>query len=135
MFASIAAASLVYNQTMTGLTIYVDWQYFLGIIGALIGLAYYANGRFTKIETSMEWLKETVLSIKICSENRTNKVFDADSPIALTTAGRIALYGSGLKAYIDKHKRNLLMHCDNSRRTDPYEFQAYAFRMFMALQL
>jgi hypothetical protein len=83
----------------------------------------------------MEWLKETVLSIKIGSENRTNKVFDADSPIALTPAGRIALYGSGMKAYIDKHKRDLLMHCDNSRCTDPYEFQGYAFRMFMTLQL
>ena len=49
---------------MNGLTIYVDWQYFLGILGALIGLAYYANGRFTKIETTVEWLKETLLEIK-----------------------------------------------------------------------
>jgi hypothetical protein len=49
---------------MNGLTIYVDWQYFLGILGALIGMAYYANGRFTKIETTVEWLKETLLEIK-----------------------------------------------------------------------
>ena len=49
---------------MNGLTIYVDWQYFLGILGALIGMAYYANGRFTKIETTMEWLKATLLEIK-----------------------------------------------------------------------
>jgi hypothetical protein len=49
---------------MNGLSIYVDWQYFLGILGALIGMAYYANGRFTKIETTVEWLKETLLEIK-----------------------------------------------------------------------
>jgi hypothetical protein len=49
---------------MNGLTIYVDWQYFLGILGALIGMAYYANGRFTKIETTVEWLREILLEIK-----------------------------------------------------------------------
>jgi hypothetical protein len=49
---------------MNGITIYVDWSYFLGIVGTLIGIAYYANGRFTKIETTIEWLKETLLEIK-----------------------------------------------------------------------
>jgi hypothetical protein len=49
---------------MNGLIIYVDWQYFLGILGALIGMAYYANGRFTKIETTVEWLKKILLEIK-----------------------------------------------------------------------
>jgi hypothetical protein len=53
-----------FNPAMNGLTIYVDWQYFLGILGALIGMAYYANGRITKIETTIEWLKETLLEIK-----------------------------------------------------------------------
>jgi hypothetical protein len=54
----------VYNRAMTGITIYVDWQYFLGILGALIGLAYYANGRLTKIETTVEWLKTILMEIK-----------------------------------------------------------------------
>jgi hypothetical protein len=49
---------------MNGITIYVDWTYFLGIVGTLIGIAYYANGRFTKIETTVEWLKEILLEIK-----------------------------------------------------------------------
>jgi hypothetical protein len=49
---------------MNGLTIYVDWAYFLGIVGTLIGIAYYANGRFTKIETTIEWLKQILLEIK-----------------------------------------------------------------------
>jgi hypothetical protein len=52
------------NRAMNGITIYVDWTYFLGIVGTLIGIAYYANGRFTKIETTVEWLKEILLEIK-----------------------------------------------------------------------
>jgi hypothetical protein len=54
---------------MNGITIYVDWAYFLGIVGTLIGIAYYANGRFTKIETTIEWLKEILLEIKERLEN------------------------------------------------------------------
>jgi hypothetical protein len=49
---------------MNGIIIYVDWAYFLGIVGTLIGIAYYANGRFTKIETTVEWLREILLEIK-----------------------------------------------------------------------
>ena len=56
---------------MNGLVINVDWPYFLGIIGTLIGIAYYANGRFTKIETTVEWLKQTLLEIKEKLDNRT----------------------------------------------------------------
>jgi hypothetical protein len=55
---------LTYNRAMNGIIIYVDWAYFLGIVGMLIGLAYYANGRFTKIETTVEWLKTILLEIK-----------------------------------------------------------------------
>jgi hypothetical protein len=55
---------LAYNRAMNGMTIYIDWAYFLGIVGTLIGIAYYANGRFTKIETTVEWLKEILLEIK-----------------------------------------------------------------------
>ena len=54
---------------MNGITIYVDWAYFLGIVGTLIGIAYYANGRFTKIETTVEWLKGILLEIKERLEN------------------------------------------------------------------
>ena len=49
---------------MNGITIYIDWPYFLGIVGTLIAIAYYANGRFIKIETTVDWLKDTLLEIK-----------------------------------------------------------------------
>jgi hypothetical protein len=58
---------------MNGITIYVDWAYFLGIVGTLIGIAYYANGRFTKIETTVEWLKELLLEIKARLEEGTEQ--------------------------------------------------------------
>jgi hypothetical protein len=64
ILASMMLPFLAYNPAMNGVTIYVDWQYFLGILGALIGMAYYGNGRFTKIETTVEWLKEILLEIK-----------------------------------------------------------------------
>jgi hypothetical protein len=54
---------------MNGITIYIDWPYFLGIVGTLIAIAYYANGRFTKIETTVEWLKETLLEIRSTLED------------------------------------------------------------------
>ena len=62
---------------MNGITIYVDWAYFLGIVGTLIGIAYYANGRFTKIETTVEWLKQLLLEIKERLEDGTGQPRDS----------------------------------------------------------
>ena len=59
---------------MNEITIYIDWPYFLGIVGTLIATAYYPNGRFTKIETTVEWLKETLLEIKATLED--DMIFD-----------------------------------------------------------
>src|SRR4029077_20631071 len=67
---SMRPPPLAYNGAMNGITIYVDWAYFLGIVGTLIGIAYYANGRFTKIETTVEWLKEILLEIKVRPSGR-----------------------------------------------------------------
>jgi hypothetical protein len=53
---------------MNGLIINMNWEYFLGILGTLIALAYYANGRFTKLETSVEWLKDAMRDLKLSSE-------------------------------------------------------------------
>ncbi len=53
---------------MDGLTITISWEYALGIFGFLIGgpsiVAWYASARFTKLETSMEWVRDTVEDIK-----------------------------------------------------------------------
>ncbi|MET4177838.1 hypothetical protein ABIB99_008972 [Bradyrhizobium sp. LA6.1] len=36
------------------LTININWACFLAALGTLVVLAYYANGRFTKLETNVE---------------------------------------------------------------------------------
>ena len=53
---------------MTNLIINVNWEYFLGIVGTLIALAYYANGRFTKLETSVEWLKDAMRDLNFSAK-------------------------------------------------------------------
>ena len=54
---------------MDGLTINISREYFLGMMGSLIAIAYYTNGRFTALETTVEWLKETVTELMLDSEN------------------------------------------------------------------
>ncbi len=54
---------------MNDLVINVNWEYFLGIVGTLIGLAYYANGRLTKLETSVEWLKDAMRDLTLRAQS------------------------------------------------------------------
>jgi len=114
---------------MNGLAIHINWEYFLGVVGTLIAIAYYTNGRFARIETSIEWLKETIRNFKVSTENTKAKLFDAKSPIALTTRGQRFLKDSGLAAYIDGHKESLIRHCRVDRNAEPYEVQSCSFRL------
>ena len=58
---------------MATLTIQISWEYGLGIIGAIIAgsasIAWYASSRLTALETSMEWVKRTVVELKLAIEN------------------------------------------------------------------
>jgi hypothetical protein len=45
---------------MSELSIHIGWEYFLGLIGTLIGIAYYTNGRLTRLETTVDWVKDTL---------------------------------------------------------------------------
>ena len=115
---------------MNGLVIYINWEYFLGFIGTLIGIAYYANGRLTRLETSVEWLKEALRGLKISAENAATKLFDTGSPVSLTRAGQRVLNESGLKSYIDAHKDELIARCHGKPLSNPYQVQSRAFRLF-----
>lgn len=112
------------------LTINIDWEYFLGIIGTLIALAYYANGRFTRIETNVGWLADTVRDLSIRAENMSAKAFDVRSPIALTQTGEQLLRDSGLKAYIDRNRDELTAELRARAPLDLYTVQENAFRLF-----
>ncbi|MCW2114438.1 hypothetical protein M2210_006372 [Bradyrhizobium elkanii] len=38
---------------MEGITVHIGWEYFLGLLGTLVAVAWYSNGRFTALETEL----------------------------------------------------------------------------------
>src|SRR5712671_3806416 len=112
------------------LTINVTWEYFLGIFGTLIALAYYANGRFTRIETNFDWLADAVRDLTVRTENVSAKAFEIGSPISLTATGEQLLRDSGLKSYIDHRRDNLTTRLRAQAPLDLYTVQESAFLLF-----
>lgn len=126
---------------MEGITIQIDWPYALGIMGSLLAIAWYASGRFSKIETSLEGVKERVKDMKENVSLRIEELktdvnnirlnaFSSNSPISLTEKGWEILNESGLKEYIDTKKDTLLTACSPKKETNPYEVQEHVFTMF-----
>ena len=117
------------------LTINMNWEYFLGLLGTLIALAYYANGRLTRLETNFEWLADAVRDLTIRTENVSTKAFETDSPISLTATGEQLLRDSGLKSYIDHRRDNLTAQLRARAPFDLYTVQESAFRLFDRISL
>lgn len=115
---------------MNGLIIQVDWVFFLGIIGTLILIAWYAGARFTQIETDVHWLKDGIKELKLSASNATKPAYASSSPINLTEIGKEWLGKSGLMDYIETHKEKLLGLCAARRNTNPYEVQQHIFKLF-----
>ena len=118
---------------MTDLVIDISWEYFLGIMGSLVALAFYASGRFSGLETDVGWLKETISELVINAENVRTKLFQNGSPVSLTAAGYHTLQRSGLKSYIDAKKRPLLRALSLGTVSDTYELQRRTFRLLAEL--
>ena len=51
------------------ITINVGWEWALGIFGLLILIAWKGSARFTSLETSMQWVKQTLSELKKAIEN------------------------------------------------------------------
>lgn len=117
------------------LTINVNWEYFLGLFGTLIALAYYANGRLTRIETNVEWLADTVRDLTIRTENISERAFESGSPVSLTGTGEQLLRDSGLKSYIDHRRDELTAQIHARGPFDLYTVQESAFRLFDHMSL
>lgn len=64
---------------MEGITVHIGWEYFLGLLGALVAVAWYSNGRFTALETSMDWVKNMLLDLKKSIDNTNAKGRDRPS--------------------------------------------------------
>jgi hypothetical protein len=118
---------------MDGLVINLSWEYFLGVMGALIGIAYYTNGRFTGLETDVGWLKDTIGELAINAENVTAKVFKKGSPVSLTATGYHVLKRSGLRSYIDTKRAKLLATLSPAKTSDPYDIQRRSFHLLAEL--
>jgi hypothetical protein len=118
---------------MEHLIINISWEYFLGILGSLIAIAYYTNGRFSVLETDVGWLKDTISQLLIDAENVRTKLFKNGSPVELTATGYHVLQRSGLKSYIDAKRQTLLSSLNAKPKTDPYELQRRAFRLLAGL--
>jgi hypothetical protein len=118
---------------MDGITIHIGWEYFLGIIAALLGVAWYTNGRFTALETSMQWVRDILSDLKTASDNVITPAFGSRSPVNLNATGEEWLVDSGLKDYLDTHKDELIEMCEEKRDTNPYEVQKHIFRVFDTL--
>ena len=118
---------------MDTLIINISWEFFLGLLGSLIVIAYYSNGRFTALENDVGWLKETISELLINAENLRTRLFQNGSPVSLTAAGHHVLRQSGLKSYVDTKKRTLLAALSAGALSDPYELQRHAFRLLAGL--
>ena len=115
---------------MDGVIIHIGWEYFLGIVFALLAVAWYSNGRFTALETSMQWVKDTLNELKVTSDNASKPVFITQSPVNLNPIGESWLIESGLKEYIDKNRDYFLGQCEEEKDKNPYEVQKHAFKIF-----
>ncbi len=116
---------------MNDLVINVSWDYFLGILSSIGALAYYTSGRFTRLETNVEWLSDAVRDLTIRAENIPSKLFKTGSPVSLTAAGyrHLEQKQSGLKSYIDRRKDVLVWQLRASAPFDRYRVQNSAFRL------
>lgn len=114
--------------------IHISWEYFLGIMAGLVAVAWYSNGRFTALETSMTWVKEKLGELKLANDNAQNPAFGAKSPVNLNATGEKWIEESGLKEYIDKNREYFLGICKDKKETNPYEVQDYIFKLFDELK-
>jgi hypothetical protein len=117
------------------LTINIGWEFFLGIIGTIIALAYYSNGRLTRMETNFDWLANAVRDLTIKTEDLSARAFDASSPISLTATGEQLLRDSGFRSYIDRHRDELTTQLRANTAFDLYTIQESAFRLLDRISL
>jgi hypothetical protein len=101
------------------MVINIGWEFFLIIMGTLLGIAWYSGYRFSALETSVQWLKDTIRDLKV-----------AHSPVNLNATGEFWLTDSGMKEYLDTNKDEMLKVCEEKRNTNPYEVQNHIFKYF-----
>lgn len=108
---------------MEGVVIHIDWPYFLGIIGALLGIAWYSSSRFTALETSMQWVIRRLDYID--EEEKISEFAPPGSPRQLNERGLKILNESGVRRFVDEKKDELLEKIRAQTFTNPYDAERY----------
>ena len=81
------------------INITIGWEWALGLLGMLILIAWKGGARLAALETSMEWVKSTLIELKVAIENinASKPSFGASSPIDVKPAGGPSRSGPDLR--------------------------------------
>lgn len=125
----------------TELIIKIDILYFLGIIGTLIIIVWYAASKFGKLEDSIDWIKREFGNLWDAIKNREAQrsgLEAAGSPINPTELGWKYIKESGLDNIIDQEKKEyLLEQLQNSLDTEnntEYDVQEKARKLLVLMR-
>lgn len=120
----------------TEFVIKIDMIYFLGIMGSLILIAWYAGSRVSSIETSIKWIKEQLddVSRRVFTlwEER---VARARSPIKLNQRGEDILEKSGIKDLIDNGLPQFLDSVKEKNPQNAYQVQEFSKEAVFRIKL
>ena len=114
----------------SSLTININWEYLLGLLGSLLALAWYGSARFSRTETLITAMEERLTTL----EGMVRGMFHSASPITLTRKGRQVLRDTGLKNYIDTHEMILVARVRAGGTRNAYDLQRAAFLLVDSLQ-
>lgn len=120
----------------TEFVIKIDVVYFLGIMGSLIVITWYASNKVSYIETSLEWVKEQIddVSNQIFTlwEERVTK---AHSPIQLNQKGKEILEKSGIKDFVDNALPQFLDEIKEKKPQNAYQVQVFSREVIFRAKL
>ncbi len=112
---------------MDGLIIKISWEYFLGILGVLVMLAWYSGSRFSKIETLIDSVNEKVGTLW------KDRFAPNSSPRQLNSVGINILDDSGIKNIIDSNKVILLEAVRQKKPKNAYDAEQEILKTLMEL--
>ena len=99
-------------MTGTELVIKVDMIYFLGIVGTLVAITWFAGHKFGKLEDSIDWIKRELENLWSAIKGReaVRAGLEAKgSPLNPTELGWKYIKESNLENIVDREKREMLL--------------------------
>jgi hypothetical protein len=102
------------------------------IISTLIILAWNFSNRFTKTETSINFLKDGISDLKqslsnLVNERQMARFAQTNSPIDLTDEGQVLLSESGIREFSDRNLELIKNNVVAAKIKTKYDLQEYIF--------